>query len=208
MSDKKIEKHRLPRWVWFFAAACFAIPVLTIGGAIPTAIGFVGAFYCMAVARQANKSTRKKLVRCMGTTAACWILFLVLVGTVASVRTRVPAFLQTEHTRPAVVKQIATSTGLDQLATKAKESVLTGEAKRREIYALAVRMRKHMERVNKRRSERKARGLDLTVVDRQKQHIERMQEKDLEFAVRFYKITREQLDEIIAEGDRKGWTKD
>ena len=66
-------------------------------------------------------------------------------------------------------------------------------------------MREEIEQAHERRADWEARGRDLTVVDKQIAHLEKMQEQSVDFATRFDKITREQLDQIIREGDRKGW---
>src|SRR6187455_417393 len=44
-------KPPIPAWAWVFAVACGIIPVLTLGGAIPAAIGFGGAAGCVGTAR-------------------------------------------------------------------------------------------------------------------------------------------------------------
>jgi hypothetical protein len=147
----------------------------------------------------------RKLVHCVAVTAACWALFLGLLGGVATVQTRFPDFMQTKHTRPVAGTQNADPSSIGQFVSKPLENVLADEAKRREIYVRAVSMRQHMERANARRSERRDKGLDLTVVDKQIEHIKKMHANRLDFTTRFYNITRQQLDEIIAEGDRKRW---
>ena len=83
MSDKT--KGPIPGWAWIFAVACGIIPVLTLGGAIPGAIGFGGAGGCVAVARDESKSIGLRVGICCGITAACWVLFVALIGAVLSV---------------------------------------------------------------------------------------------------------------------------
>ena len=205
MSDQKAKIPPLTPWAWLFAAACFAIPVLAIGGAIPTAIGVGGAFYCMAVTRETRKTKRRKLVHCASATLACWALFLGLAGGVMALRTNIPNFMQTKHTRPVSGTQNADPSSMGQQTPGLQVTVLTDEAQRREIFAKAVRMRKHLELAIARKSDRRDRGLDTKISDRQIEHVREMHEKRLEFMARFYKITREQMDEIIAEGDRERW---
>ena len=208
MSDQKVKKLPLPRWAWLFAAACFAIPVLAIGGAIPTVIGVGGAIYCMAVARETRNTKRRKLVHCAAVTAVCWVLFLAVAGGVALIQTRFPGLTQTKHSRPVSGTQNADPSSIGQQTPGLQETVLTDEAQRREIYAKAVRMRKHLELAIARKSDRRDRGLDTKISDRQIEHVREMHEKRLEFMARFYKITREQMDEIIAEGDRERWPRE
>jgi hypothetical protein len=80
MSEKN--KGPSPGWAWIFAVACGIIPVLTLGGAIPAAIGFCGASGCVTVARNDAKSVGVRVGICCGITAVCWILFVVFVGAV------------------------------------------------------------------------------------------------------------------------------
>ena len=83
MSDKA--KGAIPGWAWVFAVACGIIPVLTLGGAIPGAIGFGGASGCVAVARDESKAIGLRVGICCGITALCWILFVVFVGALISI---------------------------------------------------------------------------------------------------------------------------
>ena len=196
MSDRKDARPPLPRWVWPFAAACFAIPVVALGGAIPSGLGVFGAFYCLAAARDKRKSVRNRLIHCFAATSTVWALFFLLVVGVTAVIGKPSdpaaraAFAESEHQR--------------RMHEKA-EAKLADEESRREIYAMAVRMRKHMSRIEDRRADRLRRGLDASVSDRQLEHITKMHEGQLDFTAHFHGITREKLDELVAEGDRKSW---
>jgi hypothetical protein len=66
--------------VWVFVAACGIIPFVTLGGAIPGAIGFGGAGGCIGIARSTSLSTAAKIVACFALTAACWVAVIVVVG--------------------------------------------------------------------------------------------------------------------------------
>lgn len=35
---------KAPRWAWIFIGLCLLIPIVTVGGAVPAAIGFAGAW--------------------------------------------------------------------------------------------------------------------------------------------------------------------
>jgi hypothetical protein len=205
MSVKKTQKAPLPRWAWLFAAACFAIPVLTIGGAIPTGIGVAGGFYCLAVAREPRKTIKRRVIYCTATTMACWMLFLGLAGGVMAFRSNHSRAANTKRTRSGAETQLAKSSGFNLNSPEKQKDILADESTRREIYRAAIRMRKHLERAEDRRSDYLSRGLKVDVSEKQIEHIKKMAEKDLEFKARFYEITRAQLDEIIAEGDRNRW---
>jgi hypothetical protein len=81
-------KLPIPPWAWIFAVACGILPVLTLGGAIPGAIGFGGAGGCIAVARNDQLSIPARIAACAGITAACWLLVALLFGGFAMLRTR------------------------------------------------------------------------------------------------------------------------
>jgi hypothetical protein len=79
-----------PQWAYFFAVACGAIPILTLGGLIPALLGFGGASGCLTVCRMRSVPVALRLLACVGITAGCWLLFVLLmmamVGTVAKRR--------------------------------------------------------------------------------------------------------------------------
>jgi hypothetical protein len=56
------------------------IPILTQGGAIPSAIGLGGMLGCCVVAWDASKSRARRLGICAAISAGCWIAFLVFLG--------------------------------------------------------------------------------------------------------------------------------
>lgn len=68
---------------WTFSEACGIIPLLTLGGAIPGAIGLVEAAACIAVARDGTKSIRARLAICGGITILFWVLLVVLLVEIA-----------------------------------------------------------------------------------------------------------------------------
>lgn len=69
----------IPAWVWIFVVACAAIPIVSLGGALPAAIGVGGAFGCIAIGRNASRSAGMRIGICIGITVLCWVLFVVLV---------------------------------------------------------------------------------------------------------------------------------
>jgi hypothetical protein len=70
-----------PAWGWFFAVACGIIPVLTLGGAIPTGVGLGGAQMCLTVARSRSLPGLVQVFLCLTITASCWIIVAAtLVG--------------------------------------------------------------------------------------------------------------------------------
>ena len=53
--------------------------------------------------------------------------------------------------------------------------------------------------------ERRSAGRSVTVLEKQLAHCKKMDRSSREFAARFHKITSQQLDAIITEGDARGW---
>ena len=68
-----------PQWAYFFAVACGAIPIISLGGLVPAALGFGGASGCLAVSRFRSLPVALRLFLCLGITGACWAGFVLLV---------------------------------------------------------------------------------------------------------------------------------
>ncbi|HEX8235047.1 MAG TPA: hypothetical protein VF600_03750 [Abditibacteriaceae bacterium] len=79
---------RIPPWAWIFAVGCGIIPVLTLGGVLPSAIGAGGAFSCINIARDETRPINSRLGICAAITVVCWVLFLLLMGGVARLQGR------------------------------------------------------------------------------------------------------------------------
>jgi len=75
-SGKPFEKR--PFWVFIFAAICLAIPIASLGGALPFLLGFGGAALCMMVSRSSLKPFLRVIV-CVLITLVAWGLLLALL---------------------------------------------------------------------------------------------------------------------------------
>jgi hypothetical protein len=64
----------VPQWAYLFAVLCGIIPVLTLGGAIPVAVGVGGAGGCIKVARSTSLPLAARLILCLAITAGCWLV--------------------------------------------------------------------------------------------------------------------------------------
>ena len=64
----------LPPWAWLFVGACFVIPLLTLGGALPTGIAFGAAGGCAQVSKKPEWETPAKVMACAGIAAGAWFL--------------------------------------------------------------------------------------------------------------------------------------
>jgi hypothetical protein len=74
----------LPGWAWPFVVACFAIPVVSVGGALPTGLGFGAAAGVAQVAKKPEWETMPKVLVSAAIAGGAWILFLALVAALAS----------------------------------------------------------------------------------------------------------------------------
>lgn len=72
-----------PMWAWIFVVACVAIPVVSLGGAIPGALGGGGAFACYTVARRPT-GAGTRVAACAGIVLACWLAFVAFAVAVAA----------------------------------------------------------------------------------------------------------------------------
>lgn len=72
-----------PKWAWWFMGPCIAIPIVSLGGAIPAFLGFVGAYACGATAKQ-PWNIWVRVILCLAVTLTCWLGFLVLAAVLQS----------------------------------------------------------------------------------------------------------------------------
>lgn len=70
----------MPAWAWIFVLACAIIPVLTVGGAIPAAIGAGGGVGCYWVAKGTDWITSTKVMACLAITVITWTVFIVFLS--------------------------------------------------------------------------------------------------------------------------------
>jgi hypothetical protein len=72
-----------PGWAWGFVAACVAIPVVTLGGAIPGALGAGSAALCHGLARDPKRPEQHRVLLCGLVTVVAWGAFGALLAAVA-----------------------------------------------------------------------------------------------------------------------------
>lgn len=71
----------LPGWAWIFMIACGAIPVISLGGAIPMAIGFASVAGCRQIAIDSKQPLATRVAVCLGITILAWAAFIgVVIG--------------------------------------------------------------------------------------------------------------------------------
>lgn len=74
----------IPGWAWFFVVGCGIIPVITLGGAIPAAVGFGGAGACMSVARNRQMSIEARIGTCIAITVGCWVAVIAVIAAIVA----------------------------------------------------------------------------------------------------------------------------
>jgi|GEM_PF-2533688 len=78
MEEKKKAKmtwqdfKRVPWWTRLFIVACIALPITTLGGALPMVMALFGIQLCVKVSLTTVMKTPIKLLLCFGITAAAW----------------------------------------------------------------------------------------------------------------------------------------
>ena len=103
------DKPSIPAWAWVFAASCGIIPFLTLGGAIPGAIGFGGAGGCMSTARNRSLPLGIRFVVCLAITIGCWGLTIAFFGGLARLaRPSLPSVPSATIKPSAAIKPSAT----------------------------------------------------------------------------------------------------
>jgi hypothetical protein len=79
------------------------------------------------------------------------------------------------------------------------------DSERRAIYRAATIGEQFQSSIQKQIAERRARGIDTTLVEKMLRERQDRHEQDLERLMRAFRVSREDLDIIIAEGKQKGW---
>jgi len=69
----------VPSWAWAFVVACGIIPIISLGGILPAAIGFGGAAGCYAIAKDDSKQVTTRVALCAAVTGLCWALFIGMI---------------------------------------------------------------------------------------------------------------------------------
>ena len=75
----------LPAWAWLFIVGCFAVPVVSFGGAIPGALGFGGAAGCANIAKKPGWDVLPRVLVCAAITGGVWLVFVVFLAAFANI---------------------------------------------------------------------------------------------------------------------------
>lgn len=74
----------MPWWTWIFLVLCIAVPVVSLGGALPVGIALLCSIWCVRVAISPNMKTAIKILCCFGITALAWTLLGILLFAISS----------------------------------------------------------------------------------------------------------------------------
>lgn len=73
------EGRSVPAWGWVAVALCVALPIATLGGALPAALGAGGALACYGVARDVTKPAATRAGVCAAIVAGCWTIAIAVI---------------------------------------------------------------------------------------------------------------------------------
>ena len=92
MKKQKQEKKKkksiwkdTPRWAWIFMILCVLIPIVSMGGAIPGALGIGGAAACANLAASKKMKKAARVISCIELTVLCWELWFLMLVILASI---------------------------------------------------------------------------------------------------------------------------
>lgn len=77
-SAAAIELKDQPFWCWIFAFACFVIPIISLGGLIPGAIGGGGGATVIAIYRNDALDSGTQFWMSIAVVVGCWTIFIML----------------------------------------------------------------------------------------------------------------------------------
>lgn len=69
----------MPWWAWIFIVACIAIPIVSLGGALPVVIALLCSMWCVRVSVSPSLNTAIKVFCCLGISALAWGLWGMLM---------------------------------------------------------------------------------------------------------------------------------
>lgn len=77
--QKKSMLKSTPAWAWIFMILCILIPIVSMGGAIPGALGVGGAAGCANLAKSKKMKKSMRIISCIELTILCWELWYLMI---------------------------------------------------------------------------------------------------------------------------------
>lgn len=74
--------EKIPVWSWFFILVSLAIPIVSLGGLVPIALGFLGSVYSIRIGISPDMKIGNKILASIGVVLlawAIWYLYVVLI---------------------------------------------------------------------------------------------------------------------------------
>ena len=67
--------EKIPVWSWFFVVASLVIPIVSLGGLVPIALGFLGIVYSVRIGISPYMKTGMKVLASFGVVLLAWVLW-------------------------------------------------------------------------------------------------------------------------------------
>ena len=196
-SAKKKWMAGIPRWAWIPAFACFAIPVVSLGGAIFGALGGGAGGYCLTVAKKTGRSVRVRAIHCAVIVVLSWTAFLALFFMFAG-------HFPWQGDDNVVTTRTVDSSGREVVKVRRRspsaKTDLSDWSTRQEIYAMATEFF-----YDSLKEAYESPDRDTDFEKSYIAHLEDMHERLIQSTMEFYNITHEQVVAVIEEGDMLGW---
>jgi hypothetical protein len=76
----------VPWWGWVFVVACGAIPLVSLGGALPTGLGVGAAAAVAGISKRPDWPIAGRVAACGGIALAAWMAFVLIAVVTARIR--------------------------------------------------------------------------------------------------------------------------
>ena len=207
MQIDRSHEVRVPAWTWGFVALCAAVPVVALGGLIPSVIGGVGATLCYAINHDTGgkRTIRQRVVLCSVVSLLAWAAFGGLAWAVLShahaARTKGGAKSASSGGSYRVVRENGKVVYDSRLPSPAKRA-LAGRPteERQKIYAVATRGWDALDEKYDELDARKAEGALTLRLESEIDRLERKQQKHLAYVRDRFGLSEADLDTLLDEG--------
>ena len=175
--QEELEGSIVPGWAWIPLALCLVVPFV-YQGLWFVLIGLAGAGVTALISRKREWNQSRRISLCVAALALVWMAAGGVVGGTA--------VLQDEELR---------------------SNVVADEAKRRQIYAAAMRRMDKIEEATEKLTEARLSGGNTSFYKSRLEMLEKSHEKQQSFTRDRYNLTDEQLRRIINEGLAERWSR-
>ncbi|MDD6212428.1 MAG: hypothetical protein PUB22_04710 [Clostridiales bacterium] len=77
--------NSMPWWTWIFIVACIAVPIVSLGGALPVLIALICSAWCVRVSVSPGIHASIRVLCCFGISVLAWGLLGVLIFVMSSI---------------------------------------------------------------------------------------------------------------------------